>query len=789
MPFLFVIIILSLIFVVSLSSGNVAWAQTCSDEVSFISYPIPGNKKLTHQLFDIVAITIKDPSIIGESIPVHVWSDTDPEGVILTATNTDPLIGMLEPELFYADAFLRPFYDVGGNLVRVTYGDTVYAQACNTATTKILYPIISTAESQYHNVMLSVEQLPIFPTKFEDAILYKVTITNLYSVGPSAYVFRFSSTGDNNPHFFDSVETQVNCAFDPLSLPTDLYACGLYLEANEPVEFEFFMKPIIPKPLPSAPGAHFSVSTQFEPPAKIRYLPSFPGSFSGSNEPLVPIPDTIYVVGFDNWKVRRYSIETGNPIDGTGKFLSANDGLEAPHSIIDDPIKQFYTISNFGTHEIKVFNYHGEPIMGGTLVSSIDLDGDGAPDEGEGGLVGPRGLASIYGDLYVASSLSNEVKVYEGVLSSNPGQPIGDGTFVSAGSGGLSNPSGLTIKGGDLIVNSFDSSKVLLFNGLYSDNPGTIKTTSHLPQDVPWFPTAATWGAKIGGGYSQTDLYVSSWSENKVYHMDFSSSPPVFNEFVAAGSAGLDGPIDLKFDPACYYPDDVRLDRPCHLYVTSYCTDEVLRYDGWTGQPVYDPYGAHGKFIQPRSDASYITPCGPNSFGKLLDGPTGIAFGYVDPPTSSVPLSILSSSSPGQFFSRDTPVKQYDPDIKIIPDRGIFELPPELKGKYTLPQLASRESTTTQPTKQIIVPSWIKTNAGWWADGQINDDSFVKGIKYLIKEDIMRIPETKAGTGTSQEIPPWIKQNADWWSQGQISDESFVNGVQWLIKNGIMKIG
>ena len=91
--------------------------------------------------------------------------------------------------------------------------------------------------------------------------------------------------------------------------------------------------------------------------------------------------------------------------------------------------------------------------------------------------------------------------------------------------------------------------------------------------------------------------------------------------------------------------------------------------------------------------------------------------------------------------------------------------------------------------KQIIVPSWIKTNAGWWAEGQIKDDSFVEGIKYLIKEDIMRIPETKAGTGTSQEIPSWIKTNADWWSQGQISDESFVNGIQWLIKNGIMRIG
>ena len=37
-------------------------------------------------------------------------------------------------------------------------------------------------------------------------------------------------------------------------------------------------------------------------------------------------------------------------------------------------------------------------------------------------------------------------------------------------------------------------------------------------------------------------------------------------------------------------------------------------------------------------------------------------------------------------------------------------------------------------------------------------------------------------------IPPWIKNNAGWWADGQIDDNSFVTGLQWLISNGIMKI-
>ena len=46
----------------------------------------------------------------------------------------------------------------------------------------------------------------------------------------------------------------------------------------------------------------------------------------------------------------------------------------------------------------------------------------------------------------------------------------------------------------------------------------------------------------------------------------------------------------------------------------------------------------------------------------------------------------------------------------------------------------------TTPVQKI--PDWIKNNAGWWADGAIDDDSFVQGIQFLIKEGIMKIPQS-----------------------------------------------
>lgn len=40
---------------------------------------------------------------------------------------------------------------------------------------------------------------------------------------------------------------------------------------------------------------------------------------------------------------------------------------------------------------------------------------------------------------------------------------------------------------------------------------------------------------------------------------------------------------------------------------------------------------------------------------------------------------------------------------------------------------------------EILIPDWIRNNAAWWADGQIDDSTFVSGIQFLIKQGIIRV--------------------------------------------------
>jgi len=38
-----------------------------------------------------------------------------------------------------------------------------------------------------------------------------------------------------------------------------------------------------------------------------------------------------------------------------------------------------------------------------------------------------------------------------------------------------------------------------------------------------------------------------------------------------------------------------------------------------------------------------------------------------------------------------------------------------------------------------LVPDWIKTNAGWWADGTVDDETFLNGITFLLENGIIDV--------------------------------------------------
>ena len=58
----------------------------------------------------------------------------------------------------------------------------------------------------------------------------------------------------------------------------------------------------------------------------------------------------------------------------------------------------------------------------------------------------------------------------------------------------------------------------------------------------------------------------------------------------------------------------------------------------------------------------------------------------------------------------------------------------------------------------------------------------------MINEEIIVVPEILVEESQSSEIPSWIKSNAGWWAEGVIDEQTFVNGIEFLVKTGIIHV-
>ena len=70
----------------------------------------------------------------------------------------------------------------------------------------------------------------------------------------------------------------------------------------------------------------------------------------------------------------------------------------------------------------------------------------------------------------------------------------------------------------------------------------------------------------------------------------------------------------------------------------------------------------------------------------------------------------------------------------------------------------------------VTIPEWIKTTSGWWAEGMVTDKEFVDGIEFMVKNEFIKSPtiqvvdssdSSQAQTGEIV-VPEWIKNNAGW---------------------------
>ena len=76
------------------------------------------------------------------------------------------------------------------------------------------------------------------------------------------------------------------------------------------------------------------------------------------------------------------------------------------------------------------------------------------------------------------------------------------------------------------------------------------------------------------------------------------------------------------------------------------------------------------------------------------------------------------------------------------------------EGKYTVKSQYGSSKTTVKISSFVInsnnalkeqsltnskIPDWIKNNAGWWANDEIDDATFVRGLQYMVQNGIIHV--------------------------------------------------
>jgi len=88
----------------------------------------------------------------------------------------------------------------------------------------------------------------------------------------------------------------------------------------------------------------------------------------------------------------------------------------------------------------------------------------------------------------------------------------------------------------------------------------------------------------------------------------------------------------------------------------------------------------------------------------------------------------------------------------------------------------------------VLIPSWVKSIASFWCNGEIDDASYIEAIEFLIDDGVILVHATQSVRTGSDKLPSWIENNACWWSHGLISDDEFATGIQYMIHDGIIRV-
>ena len=90
------------------------------------------------------------------------------------------------------------------------------------------------------------------------------------------------------------------------------------------------------------------------------------------------------------------------------------------------------------------------------------------------------------------------------------------------------------------------------------------------------------------------------------------------------------------------------------------------------------------------------------------------------------------------------------------------------------------------------VPKWVQTTAQFWINKDVSDREFTDALGFLVKEKIIEVEVESPVENTEPlteepQVPQWIATTTGWWINGEVPEDQFLEGIKWMIKNKIIR--
>jgi hypothetical protein len=374
----------------------------------------------------------------------------------------------------------------------------------------------------------------------------------------------------------------------------------------------------------------------------------------------------------------------GTPVMGVGTILNENSAISISNSSAteaDTNLRYFDDFlpvqSQLGGGRFFAFGPDGNLYIAGRFSDDVQrYDGKTGAylgkviPSGTLGLHAPWGLTfGPDGNLYVVGAQSNNVLRYNLTTTAID-------EFISS-SGGITNGKALTFdSAGNLLVSTGNSSTVLRFQGPNGASPG-----APLPapgQSGAIFVSQGSGGLDVAGGAlgfgPDGNLYVGSFNTNSVLRYN-GTTGAFIDTFVSAGAGGLTGPGYLAFRPDGY------------LYVSSQNDGAVYRYNATTG-------GFSSKVLQ--------NPSTPYGSGPVVWDAVGTLYaGFNSPTASQTRISRYGPASQEAF----TVSLDYPSALPITVNYSTADGTAKAGTNYTGVVLGSVYFAPGETSKTVLIPT------------------------------------------------------------------------------------